>query len=247
MRITVFIISYNAEKTIERSLRSVQWADEIVVMDSYSTDRTVEICKRYTNQVSLRKFTDYADQKNFVLSQATSEWVLSLDTDEEVTEDLKSEILKIIETPGALEGYRIPRRSFIFGREFKYSGTQDDRPIRLFRKDRARFEQPIHEIVRIDGKIGVLTTPLLHYTYDTVSDYWERFNRYTSLEAEFLKDRNHSLTWLDLAARPPLTFLRLYCLKQGFRDGWEGFLFCFLSATYVFVKYAKFGEIKPAD
>ncbi|HXV28477.1 MAG TPA: glycosyltransferase family 2 protein [bacterium] len=242
-RLSVFIITYNEEKNIERCLRSIAWADEIIVVDSFSEDQTVEISKKYSAKVFLRDFTDYADQKNFALSQTTREWALSLDADEEVTEELKDEIMATIQSPAALAGYRIPHHPFIFKRKFFFSGTQDAKPMRLFRKSAARYAQPIHEKVIIQGETGTLKRPFLHYTYETIGDYFQKFNRYTSMEAQLLKDKNHKLRLWDFSLKPFLLFLKLFLLKQGFRDGLEGFLFCAFSGGYVFVKYAKYREL----
>lgn len=249
MKISVFAIVCNEEKNIERCLNSVRWADEIIIVDSHSTDRTVELCKKYTNKIIQREFINYSDQKNFALSQTRGEWAFSIDADEEVTEALKEEILKTISSPEALEGYHVPRHSFIFNREFHFTGTQDDRPIRLFQKGKARFEQPIHETVNIDGRIGVLRNHLMHYPYQSKSEYWIQFERYTNMEAEYLRSRSYRVTPVDLIAKPVAFFLKLYILKQGFRDGWEGFLFSWFSCYYVFVKYLKclkLGRVKPS-
>ena len=237
--ISVFAIVRNEEKNIERCLNSVRWADEIVIVDSHSTDRTVALCKKYTNKIIDREFTNYSDQKNFALAQTTSEWAFSIDGDEEDTEALKEEILRTISSSEALDAYYVPRHSFIFGREFHFTGTQDDRQIRLFQKDKARFEQPIHETVKVEGRTGTLKHYLLHYPYQTLSEYMLQFERYTTMEAEYLKSRGYRVTSIDLIAKPVGQFLRLYILKQGFRDGWEGFLFSWFSGRYVFVKYMK--------
>ncbi len=241
--LSAFIITYNEEKNIERCLKSVAWADEIVVVDSSSQDKTLEICKKYKAKTFTRAFTNYADQKNCALSQVTSEWALSLDADEEVTEQLKQEIFATIQDPKALAGYRIPHHPFIFGRKFYFSGTQDAKPIRLFRKACAQYSQPIHEVVQINGEMGILQSPFLHYTYPSIEDYLTRFNRYTSMEAEFLKSKNYQLRVWDFLLKPFLMFVKLFFLKQGFRDGFEGFLFCAFSGWYLFVKYAKYQQL----
>ncbi len=241
--LSVFIITLNEEKNIDRCLKSVSWADEIIVVDSFSQDKTLEICRKYKAKTFTRSFINYADQKNYALSQVTSEWALSLDADEEVTEELKQEILATIQDPKALAGYRIPHHPFIFGRKFYYSGTQDAKPIRLFKKLSARYSQPIHEVVQISGAIGTLRSPFLHYTYPTIEDYFTRFNRYTSMEAQFLESKHYQLMPWDFLLKPLLMFVKLFFLRQGFRDGFEGFLFCFFSGYYILVKHAKYREI----
>lgn len=246
-RLSVFVITLNEERNIERCLKSVKWADEIVVVDSLSSDRTRQLSEQYTDRVFSREFKDYADQKNYALSLTGGEWALSLDADEEVTDGLREEILSVIADPGAHEAYRIPRASFIFGRRFRYSGTQSDRPIRLWRRGRARYRHPIHEVVDVKGRVGILSSQLIHYPYHHVSEYLEQFNRYTTLEAQFLKGRGHRLSWIDFVLRPAGFWLKLFVFQQGFRDGWEGFCFCLLSSFYVVIKYAKYGELLQLD
>lgn len=245
MSLSVFVITLNEEQNIERCLKSVKWADEIVVVDSFSSDRTRELAKQYTERVFSREFKDYADQKNYGLSLAQGEWVLALDADEEVPDALKEEILSVIRHPAACDAYRIRRESFIFGRKFRYSGTQNDQPTRLWRSGKARYRQPIHEVVDVEGRVGRLSGRLLHYPYPHVSEYWEHLNRYTTLEAQFLKERGHRLSWIDFVLRPCALWLKLFVFQQGFRDGWEGFCFCSLSSFYVVIKYAKYGELLP--
>lgn len=242
IRLSVFVITLNEERNIERCLDSVKWADEIVVVDSLSSDRTQQLSRQYTDRVFSREFKDYADQKNYALSLTQGEWVLSLDADEKVTDKLKEEILSVIGNPRA-EAYRIPRVSFIFGRKFRYSGTQGDRPIRLWQRGKVRYRNPIHEIVEVEGRIGTLSSQLVHYPYQQVSEYWEQFNRYTTLEAQFLKEKEHRLSWIDFVLRPWALWLKLFVFQQGFRDGWQGFCFCSLSLFYVVIKYAKYGEL----
>lgn len=243
IRLSVFVITLNEERNIERCLNSVKWADEIVVVDSLSSDRTQQLSQQYTDRVFSREFKDYADQKNYALALTGGEWVLSLDADEEVTDGLREEILSVIGDPGAYEAYRIPRASFIFGRKFRYSGTQSDRPIRLWRRRKARYRHPIHEVVDVEGRVGTLSSQLIHYPYYHVSEYWEQLNRYTTLEAWFLKEKGHRLSWIDFVLRPAAFWLKLFVFQQGFRDGWEGFCFCSLSSFYVVIKYAKYGEL----
>lgn len=246
-RLSVCVIAWNEEKNIGRCLESVRWADEIVIVDNHSTDRTAAICGNYTDKITARRFENYADQKNHALSRATGEWVLSLDADEEVTARLRAEILEIMESDRAFAAYAVPRRSLIFGRWFRFSGTQQDRPVRFFKREGARFEQPVHETVRVPGAVGKLKNPLNHYTYPTISGYLGRLNRYTSMEAAFFEARGRRSGGFDLTARPFLMFIRLFVWKQGFRDGFEGFLFCWFSAFYVFLKYAKHAETaRPA-
>ena len=237
-RLSVFIITRNEEKKIRRCLESVRWADEIVVVDSGSRDRTLSVCREFTDKVSSREFRDYADQKNHALSLTTGDWALSLDADEEMTPPLKEEILSVTGSAQAHDAYRIARRSRIFGRWMRFTGTQHDRPIRLWKKGRAHFEQPVHEMVRVQGTTGCLKNRLLHYTYDSLKDYMERLNRYTTMEAGLLKPGGSGISW-----KPAAMFLKLYFWEKGFADGPQGFFFSVLSAFYVFMKHAKSWEL----
>ncbi len=236
--LSVIVIVVNEEAKIARCLGSVRWADEIVVVDSGSTDRTVDVCKGFTSNVRVRPFTDYADQKNYALSLAAGDWVLSLDADEEVTAPLCEEIKSTIASPKAV-ACRIPRRSRIFGRWFRWTGTQDDRPVRLFKKSGSRFCQPIHETLATAGTPIVLKNHLNHYTYDGVGDYLKRLNRYTSMEARLLKDSGRPSRRRDLTARPLAVFAKLYFMKLGLLDGAEGFFFSALSGYYAATKHFK--------
>ena len=242
---SAFIIVYNEEENMKRCLDSVQWADEIIVVDSYSTDKTLDICKIYTDKIYQRRFTDFADMKNFALSKVTNRWALSIDADEEVTDGLRDEIKKVVtEGKKDLSGFYIRRKSQIFGRWFNFSGTQDDFQMRLFKKEAAHYIQPVHEKVVVSHALGYLRHPLLHYTYDKMQEYVSRLNRYTSMEAKFLAKGSKHLLRLSMVMRPIGRFVQLYILKQGFRDGYPGFLFCWLSGFYVFTKYAKLLEYR---
>jgi glycosyltransferase involved in cell wall biosynthesis len=242
-KLSVFIITKDEQDNIGRCLDSVHWTDEIVIVDSFSHDKTVEICKKYTNLVYQRAFTDFADTKNFAISKTTGHWLLSVDADEEVTKELKDEILQVISNDNqANAGFYIKRSSRIFGRWFGFSGTQDDYQMRLFKRDNASYTQPVHEKVMVRGGVGRLKGLLLHYTYEDIGGYIKKMNQYTSMEADMLASNRSRVTTLSLFVKPPMQFLRLYILKKGFRDGVEGFIFCLFSAVYVFVKYSKILE-----
>lgn len=242
--LSAFIIVYNEQKNIERCFNSIKWVDEIIVVDSQSTDRTVEICRKYTNKIFHRPFSNYSDQKNYALSQVTGTWALSIDADEELTEPLAEEIRDLLQSNPKCDAYRIRRFSYIFGREFRFSGTQDDKPVRLFRKETAQFVQPIHEVVFIRGSVGELNGRMNHYTYPDMSGYFLRLDQYTKMESEFMLAKGLRVNLIDFILRPPAQFFKLYFVKQGFRDGFQGFLFCFFSSWYVFVKYVKYLKLQ---
>ncbi len=241
--VSIVLIVYNEEKNIERCLNSVKWADEIIVVDSNSTDRTIQICRKYTDKIFSRTFSNYSDQKNFAVSQTTGEWVLSIDADEELTNALTYEIKTVLQSNPRCDGYRIHRSSSIFGRTFRFSGTQHDKPIRLFRKGKGEFSQPIHEFVSIRGPVCTLKADMNHHTYENISSYLSRLDQYTTREAEFLLAKGVRVSTFDWFARPVGMFLKRYIIHLGFRDGFEGFIFSFFSAVYVLVKYSKHREL----
>lgn len=238
-RISVFIITRNEQDNIENCLRSVKWADEIVVVDSESSDRTDEICRKYTDKVFVRSFTDFSDMKNYAMSKTTGDWLLSVDADEEVSGELAGKIDEIINNNSENSGFYIKRQSRIFGRWFRFCGTQDDYQMRLFRQGAANFFQPIHEKVSINGKTARIEEPLLHYTYNSMRDYMVRLKKYTAMEAKFISSEGGKPSLIKLLLHPPARFLQLYVLKQGFRDGLAGFKFSFLSGLYVYLKHIK--------
>lgn len=242
-KISAFIITYNVGKKLEACLESLRWADEVVIVDSYSSDQTTEIVRRYDVRFFSRAFIDFSDQKNAAMTYCSGDYLLSIDADEIVPDNLRDEILKTIENPTACDAYQIPRRSFIFGKEFRFSGTQNDSPVRLFKKGVAKFEQPIHETVIVHGILGRIKSHLIHFTYENIEEYFIRFNRYTSCEAKYLLQKNHKLCILDFLLRPVGIFLKLFIWQQGFRDGLKGFYFCLFSGFYVIVKYAKYSEL----
>ena len=246
MTISVCVICFNEEQNIGRCLESSTWADEIVVVDSMSQDRTVAIASEYTDKVYQQAWPGYMEQKNFALSKARGDWVLSLDADEEINADLREEILTEIGRPDARDGYRIPRRSFYQGRWIDHSGFYPDRQLRLFRSDRGRWTGGrVHERVAIKGIVDDLKNDLLHYPYKgTISGQLQTVNSFSSLLAQdmYEKGKRYHL-WL-LVFRPAFKFLEVYVLKLGFLDGLAGFIIATTSAYALFVRYVKLREIE---
>jgi len=239
--ITVAIISKNEEDIIKECLESIKWADEIIVVDAMSTDRTVEICKEYTDKVFQNKFADFSSQKNFALSKAGNGWILFVDADERIPINLRYEISSLSSDEN--DGYRIPRKNMIFGKHLKHGGHQDDLQLRLFRKDKSRFENPIHERVVVDGRVGKLRNSIEHYSTRSLSKYVDKLNLYTDLESEFMRTQARPMKRRDLIAKPMAQFILRYIYKAGYRDGLEGFLFYSLSSFYTFIKYAKYWDL----
>jgi glycosyltransferase involved in cell wall biosynthesis len=243
MGISAVFITLNEEKRIAKALGAGSWDDEIVVIDSGSTDHTVDEARRHGAKVFQRKFDDFASQKNFALEKAAQEWVLFLDADEIVTGELHKEAAEAVNTE-AFNGYMIPRTNVIFGRAMRYGGHQGDSHLRLFRKGAAHFEGAIHEKVLVKGHVGRLESPIMHYSTETVNEYLAKLELYTDLEAHLLLKSGRKVPVRDMALKPLLKFIKQYFLQGGFLDGVEGFMFYRLSMFYLFVKYAKYFELK---
>ncbi|HYL81540.1 MAG TPA: glycosyltransferase family 2 protein [Candidatus Acidoferrum sp.] len=245
--LSVTIISLNEEQNIRACLESVQWADEIVVCDSGSRDKTLEICREYTDRVFVDAWRGFGAHKNLCLDRTSHPWILSLDADERVTAGLRRAIQAILAGNGAADGYYVPRQNFFLGRWMRSSGWYPDHVLRLFKKARGRFkERAVHESVEVDGKVEYLQEPLEHHTYRTISDYLERMDRYSGLAAEELHRAGRRAGLPDLLLRPPFTFLRMYLLRGGFREGWHGLVLAGLYACYTFAKYAKLWDMRRA-
>lgn len=244
-RLSVAIITYNEEEEIKDCLESVKWADEIVVVDSFSTDKTLDICRQYTNKVFQHEWSGYSNQKNYAINVTTNPWILILDADERVSERLTKEIKEILDKDLGVDGYYIPRKSYFLGRWIRYGGWYPDYSIRLFRKDKGRFEQrEVHESVRINGKTAKLKNHLEHYTYRNLSEYIQRMDRYSTLAAMEMVGEGRRSGPRNILFRPILTFFRMYILKQGFREGIYGLLLAVLYSYYTFLKYAKLWEMR---
>ncbi|RMH68397.1 MAG: glycosyltransferase family 2 protein [Gemmatimonadetes bacterium] len=246
--LSVVIITLNEEKNLPRCLKHVQWAEEIVVVDSGSTDRTVEIARKYTDKVIYHPFENYVIQKNVATKHASFDWVLSLDADEVVTPELYQQIKRIwLSQKEQYQGFTVNRLSQFLGKWIRHSGWYPDRKIRLFHRHYGRWVgDQVHEHVQITGKIGHLNADLLHYTYDSIEDNLNRMQRYAQLSAQekFKNGKQTSVT--DLTLRPFIKFIKAYIVKQGFRDGLHGLVLCLMGSFYVFLKYANLWELHLA-
>jgi glycosyltransferase involved in cell wall biosynthesis len=248
-RIGVAMITKNEGKQIERSLLSVSFADEIVVVDSSSTDGTVELAKKAGARVFEREFDSFASMKNFAISLLETEWVLSLDADEVVTKKLELGLRNIADEDDdpkiGAQGYRIARLNTFLGKPMRYGGWFPDYQLRFFKRGRGSFQPSrIHESVRVDGRVIALPADsyLEHHTYETLADYFRKFDRYTTLAADELELKGKRSTFIELALLPPINFAKTFFFKGGFRDGTRGFMASALGAFYVFTKYAKLWE-----
>ena len=246
MQISAVLITRNEEDCIEDALRSLEGvADEIVVVDSHSTDRTVRIARKYTDRVVERTWTNYADQKNYANAQARHLWILSLDADEKLSPELRAEIIALKGGPPPdCPGFSMPRRVFYLGRWIRHSGWYPDRRIRLFRRDAARWEGAfVHESLVLDGDARPLSGDILHFTYRHISDHVERINAFSELGAQKLYAARKKARWAQLAFLPPARFLKSYIVRLGFLDGFAGLVVSVLNGYAIFLRYAKLREI----
>ncbi len=245
MEISVVLITHNEEKRLEPALKSVEGAgSEIIVVDSYSSDGTVKIAKKYTNRVFERKWINFSDQKNFGSSKASYPWILSLDADERLSPELRNEILLLKEGEPECSAFSMPRQVFYLGKWIRHSGWYPDRKIRLFRKDKARWEgEYVHEKLVVDGKTEKLKGSIHHFTYRNISEHLTRINKFSELGAQDLYSRKKKCRCYHLVFLPFFRFIKSYFWKAGFLDGWQGFVISVLHGYAIFIRYAKLKEI----
>ena len=224
---------------------ALNWADErVVVVDPASRDATREIALSKADVMIIRAFDDFASQRNCALEAASGDWVLSVDADERATPALAGEVRRVIsDASGAYCGFRVPIRSVILGRPFAFSGTQHDLPLRLFRRDCGRWTGLVHETVELKGPAGTLRHALGHHTLPNVEIFLDKIDHYTTLEARGMASARRRFKTSDVTLRPIWTFFKLYVVKQGFRDGVEGFMFCALSGVSVAIRAWKHREL----
>jgi glycosyltransferase involved in cell wall biosynthesis len=239
-RISSIIITHNESENIRRCLTSVNWADEIVVVDSESTDDTRGIASEFTDRIYDLRWEGFGPAKEFARSKATGDWILSVDADEVVSDKLREEIQTTIQSENPLDGYYIPRRSNFLGRWISHGGWYPDHVLRLFRRNKGRFtDRLVHEQAQVSGKKGFLRNDLLHHTDPDFDHYLNKLNHYTSLDARQLLREGKKAKPTDILLRPPAAFLKMYFLKKGFLDGKQGFILASSSAFHVFSKYVK--------
>lgn len=242
-RISALVLARDEAENLPECLAALAWADErVVVVDAASRDASEDVARRHADRVVVRAFDDFASQRNAALGLATGDWVLAVDADERATPDLAEEVRAAVAS-GEHSGFRVPIRSVVLGRAFRFSGTQHDRPLRLFLRDRGRWVGAVHETVDLRGTTGELRHALGHRTLPDMQTFLAKIDRYTTLEARRFADEGRPVRASDLALRPAWTFAKLYLGKQGFRDGLEGLMFCALSGVSVAVRGWKHREI----
>jgi glycosyltransferase involved in cell wall biosynthesis len=237
VRLSLAVITRNEEKRLADCLRSVPFADEIVVVDSESTDRTRELAAELGAKVSVHPFADFASQKNLAIERAGGEWVLLLDADERLSAPLQQEIKEAVVRAGGPDGYFLRRHNHLFGGFMRFGANGDDWQLRLLRRGRGRFEGIVHERIALRGEAGRLKSPLLHYSSQSTGEYMAKFRQYSALEAERLWKEGKRPTPYQLWLKPMLEFVYFYFIKLGFLDGFRGLKYQALSTRYLYSKY----------
>lgn len=246
LKLSATIITLNEEKDLPRCLESLKGlVDEIILVDSGSTDKTIEIAERFGAKVYHRKFDNYANQKNFALEKATGDWVLSIDGDEEISPELTKEIQSELKNNKSLFiAYSIPRKNIIFGKFIKHTRWQPelDRHIWLWKRNVGKWIGDVHEEVAVDGEIGKLMHPKIHHQYKNVSEFMDMMNRYSELEEGESVKSDVKFSYLKLFIEPKYNFLVRYIYRLGFLDGWRGFILSYLMAIYHLELWIKIWE-----
>jgi glycosyltransferase involved in cell wall biosynthesis len=245
-KVTAVLITLNEAANIAAALASIAWADEILVIDSGSTDDTVPLARKAGARVEVRDWPGYSAQKNYAASIAAHDWILSLDADERVTPALAEEITRLLTSEPSRRGYRVPRLSHYLGRWIRGTDWYPDYQLRLYDRRAGRWNgRVVHESVALDGQPGVLTSDLQHYPYRDISQHLATIDRYTTLAANQMRADGRVPSLAALALHPPFAFLRNYVLRRGFLNGGAGFTVSVLNSYYVFLKLAKAREGRP--
>ncbi len=239
-KITAIIPTLNEEDNIVKAIESVQFADEIIVIDSYSTDKTIELAKNYEVRILQRKFDDFSTQKNYAIDKATHQWIYILDADERVSAALENEILEAVKNPKDYVGYYVKRIFYFMGKKVKFSGHRRDRVVRLFLKEHCRYNgNLVHEVIKAKGKLGVFDSKIDHYSYKNFDHYLDKLNKYAWLQAVQFNEKTGTLTPFHFVIKPSWRFLKHCIIQGGFRDGLVGLVLSYTHSYSVFMRYVK--------
>lgn len=247
-KLSVVILTKNEEAGIRECLESVKWAHEIVIVDDYSTDRTVEICREYTDKIFQKKLNGFSEQREFGISKTSGDWIFHFDADEVVTPELQEEIQAVLKKGTDCNGFMTHRPINYLGREMRYCGW-GLKSLVLFRKDKGRYDgKLVHESIIVNGKIGHLKNKILHKAYKNISEHFNRMDLYTSCDAEEMWRKGARLNGINypiyLFLKPIFIFFRKYIMQGGFREGLRGYFISVITAFIVFMNYAKLWEIQ---
>jgi len=239
--ITTIILAKNEEKNLPQCLESVAWVEEIIVVDDESTDKTVALAEKAGAKIYKRKLDDFATQRNFALSKVKTEWVLLVDPDETVPQELQKEIFQAMKLKG-FDGFYFPRKNIIFGQWIKHSGWSPDHQLHFFRTKKGQYIGKVHEQVKVKGKVGYFKTPLIHENYQTITQYLEKLIHYTELEAEKQIKSGYKFSWPDLIQKPLDEFLRRFFAEEGYKDGIHGLALGLLQSFSELIVYLRIWE-----
>ncbi len=244
-KLSVYVIAYNDEPNIQACLESVCWADELIVVDSHSTDATEKISREFTDKVYQHEFKGFGRLRNKAVAHASYDWVFSLDTDERATPELRDEIRRMLDRGPEADAYFVPRRNYFLGRRIRHCGWYPDyRQPQLFRKDRMRYRDDlVHEGFDLDGRTGYLKEHVLQYPFRDLDHFLEKMDRYTGLMASRMVQEGRRFRSHQLVTHPLFTFVRMYLIRAGFLDGVPGLILSGLYAYYTLIKYARFWEL----
>lgn len=244
-RITLFIIAKNEASRIAACILSARdIVNEVIVVDSNSTDKTAQVCQDLGAQVYKREFDGFANQKNFALSKVSGEWALNLDADEQLSPALKDEILQAVQNT-KLAGYYLPFCNYFLGKKMRFSGLNKEKHLRLVRTQKAHYIGGlVHEGLEVSGTLATLKNPVNHFSYDTIENYFTKFNKYTTLAAQQMYQNGKRFCLLKVLLTLPFEFLKRYALKLGVLDGMRGLLWASFSTYYVYVKYTKLWQLE---
>jgi glycosyltransferase involved in cell wall biosynthesis len=246
--LSVVVLTKNEKNNIAACLESVKWADEIIVVDDESTDQTLEIARRYTDRVFIKRMDVEGKHRNWAYRQAKNEWVLSLDADEQVSQDLKREIADALKSNTEYVAFSIPLRNYIGSHWVRYGGWYPAGKVRLFKKDKFEYEEAeVHPRVFYTGECGHLKSDIIHKGYPDFGHFLNSVNFQTSLEARKWINTKRAMSFGHALWRAIDRFLRIYLRKKGYRDGFVGFMVAFFASLYQILSYAKYWELKKGD
>lgn len=243
-KISAIIIAGNEEKNIRQCLESVKWCDEIILVDSESSDKTIEIAKEFTDKIFIKKWEGFAVQKRFSLEKASYEWVLSIDADERVSKGLHKEIEDLLNGEPEADGYKIPRENYFLNKAIKSCGWYPDYQLRLFQKSKTKVtNRKVHEGFIVDGKVEKLSSPLIHLTHQSISETISKINHYSTLEAEEKVDRKKVKSH-QIITHPIAAFLNHFISRKGYKDGVHGLMISLIHAITNMLTYMKLWEMQ---
>jgi len=244
-KISAVVITFNEEKNIERCLLSLDWADEIVIVDSLSSDRTVSLCRKFTDRIIEHQWEGFVRQKIFATGQAANDWIFSIDADEEVSDQLKYEIVRSKQAGFGAMAYRMPRRMFYLGKWVTHGSWYPDYKVRLFNRNHGRWEGlDVHEYWQPAGHDQKLKGELLHYSYENITDHMNKINMLTSQAAAEMLQKGEQASYWKILVNPLIKILKSYVLQAGFLDGFVGLVVALMGGYYVFLKYLKLWELR---